>query len=204
MGVFPNNISTHAPRAGSDNHGSDGIMLVELFQPTLPVRGATLLTLLRILTFRLFQPTLPVRGATIQPPETPILLLYFNPRSPCGERRLFPRKRLGENRHFNPRSPCGERHDRRGGISWAFVFQPTLPVRGATYERRCRAATVRISTHAPRAGSDQWDCQKFVEQMLFQPTLPVRGATQLHRRQNGREHISTHAPRAGSDKPPKL
>ena len=55
-------------------------------------------------------------------------------------------------------------------------FQPTLPVRGATGEWEEAKHMPKISTHAPRAGSDLG--------------LP------LHQKYL---QISTHAPRAGSD-----
>ena len=60
----------------------------------------------------------------------------------------------------------------------SFVFQSTLPVRGAT------AAMVLLirSTHR------------------FQSTLPVRGATTVRREPPCRVQISIHAPRAGSDR----
>ena len=56
--------------------------------------------------------------------------------------------------NFNPRSPCGERHpgDRYYGTNW--IFQSTLPVRGAT-----SVSTVIMPMYQ------------------FQSTLPVRGAT---------------------------
>ena len=63
-----------------------------------------------------------------------------------------------------------------------YIFQPTLPVRGAT------RFLVRIRVSGQ-----------------FQPTLPVRGATTGKVYPFERQRISTHAPRAGSDrKPPCL
>ena len=56
-------ISIHAPREGSDKfHWISGAPR-QLFQSTLPVRGATLLALFSH-TVSVFQSTLPVRGAT--------------------------------------------------------------------------------------------------------------------------------------------
>ena len=58
-----------------------------------------------------------------------------------------------------------------------YFFQSTLPVRGATTDSITGWETVRISIHAPRAGSDSnkyMDCYPPFE---FQSTLPVRGAT---------------------------
>ena len=58
----------------------------------------------------------------------------------------------------------------------AWAFQPTLPVRGVTRDVESGQHTVQISTHTPRAGSDE-----FVSEVLDNFS------------------ISTHTPRAGSD-----
>ena len=57
-----------------------------------------------------------------------------------------------------------------------FVFQSTLPVRGATKR-----------------------AQENFRVVLFQSTLPVRGATKPLWDELQMESISIHAPRAGSD-----
>ena len=101
---------------------------------------------------------------------------YFNPRSPCGE-RPSPHMRRFRPRYFNPRSPCGERRDMQPTDTLIDTFQSTLPVRGATRATRRPRNGVRISIHAPRAGSD------------------ARGI--FHK---GDTLISIHAPRAGSDR----
>ena len=79
------------------------------------------------------------------------------------------------------------------------IFQPTLPVRGATRDRTDNKRNINISTHAPRAGSDLMLCKMHRSYRAFQPTLPVRGATHDAARNLRRHRISTHAPRAGSD-----
>ena len=126
-------------------------------------------------------------------------MLYFNPRSPHGERRSFHSLLHDFDIHFNPRSPHGERQCSTSMISWAVIFQSTLPARGAT---NCFCNRPCINA--------------------FQSTLPARGAT--HRRATRRccsryfnprsPHgerllilsictppvvISIHAPRTGSD-----
>ena len=132
--VHPFTISIHAPRAGSDGH-SDKLHFLQIrFQSTLPVRGATPVSLF-IFSFRLkFQSTLPVRGATSAYSPGVSMVFNFNPRSPCGERLLLcnalkrpntisihapragsdPVRLLStvQNCYFNPRSPCGERLQR--------------------------------------------------------------------------------------------
>ena len=102
-------ISTHAPRTGSDfqslglitiaynfnprsPHGErryrEGIAPgMWVFQPTLPARGATLKRFQIKPGSRQFQPTLPARGATSAASTSPSACIDFNPRSPHGERR---------------------------------------------------------------------------------------------------------------------
>ena len=59
----------------------------------------------------------------------------FNPRSPCGERRSSKCARARK-KNFNPRSPCGERLGEHRQDRAAVQFQPTLPMRGATFSSR--------------------------------------------------------------------
>ena len=56
-------ISIHAPREGSDGEDTYPIILPYIFQSTLPVRGATMLSCIEADILQ-FQSTLPVRGAT--------------------------------------------------------------------------------------------------------------------------------------------
>ena len=58
-----------------------------------------------------------------------------------------------------------------------FTFQSTLPARGATSADHMAQAPDCISIHAPRTGSDPWDCQSKRIYQPFQSTLPARGAT---------------------------
>ena len=102
-------ISTHAPRTGSDRTATHKRRR-ERFQPTLPARGAT----------------------TAQHPDSP-RGGHFNPRSPHGERRGENLSALF-GYDFNPRSPHGERHDLPDAFKCAALFQPTLPARGATWK----------------------------------------------------------------------
>ena len=101
---------------------------------------------------------------------------HFNPRSPHGERRHLYGD-LSRLWHFNPRSPHGERRDGSSLSIIDFVFQPTLPARGATK----MTTGLRASTFE------------------FQPTLPARGATWRSIYADVIPTISTHAPRTGSD-----
>ena len=100
----------------------------------------------------------------------------FNPHSPCGERRVSIRF-TGTDSNFNPHSPCGERlqqriqqlkkaqisiHTPHAGSDVEtvadslsdYLFQSTLPMRGATFAAAEETNAKFISIHTPHAGSD--------------------------------------------------
>ena len=103
----------------------------------------------------------------------------------------------------------------------AFVFQSTLPARGATLSGSRTSCRAIISIHAPRTGSDsvlRGDARCLIyfnprsphgerperrrprpTRTLFQSTLPARGATGKGRKRPRKRRISIHAPRTGSD-----
>ena len=169
------------------------------FQPTLPLRGTTSRPDKRNLADAGFNPRSPC-GERRQTSSECAYLPCFNPRSPCGERhprrvacrtrraRFNPRSPCGERRRtrrwpcarprcFNPRSPCGERRTNTAQVDSHSQLQPTLPLRGATYQGL-----------------------SYSEICAFQPTLPLRGATCPSRQPPNRPpSVSTHAPLAGSD-----
>ena len=154
------------------------------FQSTLPARGATAISNAELPVIVTFQSTLPARGATRPRDILELFFTHFNPRSPHGE-RLARETQWTRAKHFNPRSPHGERrfHQQdfhvRVGISIhaprtgsdgsgrlqaksAFVFQSTLPARGATRYTLISTGASDISIHAPRTGSDSrlfYTCQ---------------------------------------------
>ena len=107
---------------------------------------------------------------------------------------------LNRTKDFNPRSPRGERHclrylafatlaisihaPREGSDFFVsashfrhFVFQSTLPARGATPCAYAGIIDGEISIHAPREGSDPNALKTVTAIIKFQSTLPARGAT---------------------------
>ena len=148
--------------------------------------------------YYLFQLTLPVWGAT-QGRQNAILTYEFQLTLPVwGATTVLPQYRF------------------------SFLFQLTLPVWGATVINSLQTTDLKISTHAPRVGSDQgyrracrasrhfnsrspcgerrrWSRQAD-RQGRFQLTLPVWGATVQIAKPSRREEISTHAPPVGGDK----
>ena len=146
-------ISTHAPLAGRDCLTFPPCTCTADFNPRAPC-GARLVGAGAAPAPRIFQPTRPLRGATASPRRGTSAPAYFNPRAPCGARpRLHP---PGAGPHdFNPRAPCGARLWFSICSTLARIFQPTRPLRGATF---FASATTSSS-------------------VLFQPTRPLRGAT---------------------------
>ena len=83
--------------------------------------------------------------------------------------------------HFNPRSPCGER---RGILSAV-------------------CASLPISIHAPRAGSDSVPSSGIGVSQYFNPRSPCGERHTFGANTAAGNTISIHAPRAGSDAQPK-
>ena len=123
---------------------------------------------------------------------------HFNPRSPHGERRHLYGD-LSRLWHFNPRSPHGERRDGSSLSIIDFVFQPTLPARGATRAAPRPLGHPVISTHAPRTGSDDTPQGYMMALSDFNPRSPHGERRFTCNVGRIACDISIHAPRTGSD-----
>ena len=169
-------ISIHAPRAGSDSVSTPGFDVCPYFNPRSPCgerRAATP----RRRRLKIFQSTLPVRGATRLDGAAGRMGQNFNPRSPCGERPLMGITVAN--------TPCISIHAPRAGSdplmpsssSASWVFQSTLPVRGATVGCCFRSCTsTHFNPRSPCGERRSWGSNSN-PQYPFQSTLPVRGAT---------------------------
>ena len=192
------------------------------FNPRSPHGERRKITIICKLTQR-FQPTLPARGATrgTNGSIAAYTISTHAPRTGSDLCPFFPCAAVGDD--FNPRSPHGERLILSADCSSSEAFQPTLPARGATWytpdlhdQRKrfqptlpARGATSkrvpllhlkRISTHAPRTGSDVCTPNTRSIEADFNPRSPHgerRGNSEY--RKTARRNISTHAPRTGSD-----
>ncbi len=198
----PHRISIHAPLAGSDAASSVTIGMTVYFNPHSPCGerpggsdGQPVGGAISIHT--------PLAGSDPAGRRSPSTTSNFNPRSPCGERR----SQLRDHRHdslFQSTLPL------RGATGAGFSmflgdvkFQSTLPLRGATKCPEYIMAKLRISIHAPLAGSDGVEVAQTVvlanisihaplagsdagaelmvySETRFQSTLPLRGATRQH------------------------
>ena len=191
-------ISTHAPRAGSDLEPEQNTYTGNRFQPTLPVRGATGECIKLDYGYRISTHA-PRAGSDSANYRwwNDFTISTHAPRAGSDRRRGANALRK---KYFNPRSPCGERHLHTIIAISHNLFQPTLPVRGATRGNRRRFPLLVISTHAPRAGSDIFSCIFPASFTYFNPRSPCgerpawAGFPWIEKL-----IISTHAPRAGSD-----
>ncbi len=169
-------ISIHAPRTGSDMSPSARGCQTNVFQSTLPARGATRRSTPTSSRWKRFQSTLPARGATMSRRQCRPLKV-FQSTLPARGATAPAGCSGGSGWYFNPRSPHGERPT----SSWAMAahkrFQSTLPARGATGQAAAYFRDDRISIHAPRTGSDEKCLRTGTTTLLFQSTLPARGAT---------------------------
>ena len=127
----PFSISTHAPLAGRDAaplrtstpliyfnpRAPCGARLpcrlklhaVKLFQPTRPLRGATMIVSVAPAGIR-FQPTRPLRGATSDHSQR-TSLIEFQPTRPLRGATTGCSSAASARTDFNPRAPCGARRE---------------------------------------------------------------------------------------------
>ena len=189
-------ISIHAPLTGSDNLLSLSKLFPQLFQSTLPLRGATCCgqSSDRWINISIHAPL------TGSDTKKPVLsgIRGISIHAPLTGSDNIPLKNTPGVCHFNPRSPYGERLPQGN--------QKFFP---------------RISIHAPLTGSDKnglscaWIMRYFnprspygerpprkknlLSRKPFQSTLPLRGATTVNKWVVEECEISIHAPLTGSD-----
>ena len=191
-------ISIHAPREGSDQPARVKPLLIDLFQSTLPVRGATRLRFsedwdgyafqstlpVRGATagilfeefLNLFQSTLPVRGATFIGFQsfTITLISIHAPREGSDDTNADQKTMLNISIHA-PRE--GSDKSRIAATPRDVRFQSTLPVRGATQRLNVLLASGEFQSTLPVRGATLRSRTGEITELSFQSTLPVRGAT---------------------------
>ena len=149
-----------------------------------------------------FQPTPPLRGATVFLPPFFPPFDYFNPRSPYGERpadRIAARRRPG----FQSTLPLRGATKRDQVERIKFQFQSTLPLRGATCARQKYLKKTQISIHAPLTGSDSNPKTPGCGPSHFNPRSPYGERLYSKSIPFILTAISIHAPLTGSDLKPR-
>ena len=196
--AHPDYISIHTPHAGSDKEPATGKTKHRTFQSTLPMRGATVTSIVACVC----------RNISIHTPhagsDTVFSLMFtgwvisihtphagsddiswtlrktqadFNPHSPCGERRYGIRC-TAWGRTISIHTPhAGSDLSKAGFTHWLRLFQSTLPMRGATRISLWALLPERyFNPHSPCGERPDIPSTK-LQKMAFQSTLPMRGAT---------------------------
>ena len=131
-------ISTHAPLAGRDNISKYPKPALKIFQPTRPLRGATL-RCTEAEPDGQFQPTRPLRGATACDTTAEILCKKFQPTRPLrGATNVSPNQSIIV--VFQPTRPLRGATTTKPTNAVTKIFQPTRPLRGATGLLRSRSS----------------------------------------------------------------
>ena len=191
------------------------------FQPTRPLRGATLLTLIRfasLLYFNprapcgarqnvspnqsimlVFQPTRPLRGATTSLIE-PDRLAVISTHAPLAGRDFGARFIVARTRYFNPRAPCGARQTSFRLCRQLMDFNPRAPcgARRAHTARSMRRVTAFQPTR-PLRGATVPDSVSQPRSTDFNPRAPCGARPSIMATISMVGKISTHAPLAGRD-----
>ncbi len=191
-------ISTHAPLAGRDRKSHSISYVPPVFQPTRPLRGATVKSGIHVSIAHAFQPTRPLRGATA-----------------CAQRS---QSQMSISTH----APLAGRDFFFWVSLKAALISTHAPLAGRDEEPEEESPSKYISTHAPLAGRDRSKTRETKtkrnfnprapcgarpeylrhghHKKLFQPTRPLRGATNTVKHSITTFQISTHAPLAGRDR----
>ena len=144
-----------------------------------------------------FQPTRPLRGATRLCCGR-CRNMDFNPRAPCGARPI--RQRETQVWRISTHAPlAGRDFTDTGSFADRFLFQPTRPLRGATFRAESLGLVSLISTPAPLAGRDHPRRRHERADTHFNPRAPCGARRNASENLVLREEISTHAPLAGRD-----
>ena len=170
-------ISTHAPLAGRDHCGSHQPCCGTYFNPRAPcgARPLAIRLLLPRANISTHAPLAGRDGASLTTVADAIRISTHAPlagrdcgghrqkhdgagistHAPLAGRDMWPAGKAAGARNFNPRAPCGARLFTFVGVSVTVTFQPTRPLRGATFLRLLKPGEFCISTHAPLAGRDE-------------------------------------------------
>ena len=199
-------ISIHAPLTGSDDECPGYLPFPEDFNPRSPY-GERLKIMDNAISGQIFQSTLPLRGATTAAIiNRPCRMISIHAPLTGSDRYdgLPPVVAV-----ISIHAPLTGSDLRIPSIIQSIKkFQSTLPLRGATYpgfrgDRLELFQSTLISIHAPLTGSDSSRPKIPIQPPKFQSTLPLRGATiNFHNFTSKNRPISIHAPLTGSDPSP--
>ena len=145
-------ISIHAPLAGCDRRPCPSENLLIDFNPRTPC-GVRPIPVTKLNNIFGFQPTHPLRGATMIRYNY-VKQFMISIHAPLAGCDLHSSRGTGTVRNFNPRTPCGVRPSDTAALTPFLAFQSTHPLRGATVSQAQGFRDEAISIHAPLAGCD--------------------------------------------------
>ena len=198
--VVDQNFNPRAP-CGARRASFSRRLRAYLFQPTRPLRGATILGLgPGPSSSRRFQPTRPLRGATVLCGGDGQWLNYFNPRAPCGARPKKVRFTLCQRMQFQPTRPLRGATSIVPGVRPIVSISTHAPLAGRDEKSAPTTGITYISTHAPLAGRDPLRLSaRRRPTSNFNPRAPCGARRHPTGGGGHRCKISTHAPLAGRD-----
>ena len=123
-----------------------------------------------------FQPTRPLRGATLAQ-KFSVSIHTISTHAPLAGRDPISVRSGTATEIFQPTRPLRGATISNASLGKVERFQPTRPLRGATLLGLGIYKFVKISTHAPLAGRDLSSLNPPAFPLRFQPTRPLRGAT---------------------------
>ena len=147
---------------------------------------------------QIFQPTRPLRGATLlhQPHEGRRDISTHAPLA--GRDNRTPKERASW-KNFNPRAPCGARLSHLAPVSLERKISTHAPLAGRDVSAHQRRHIAFISTHAPLAGRDDAPDDADPQGIKISTHAPLAGRDARFARCCAGTAISTHAPLAGRD-----
>ena len=152
----------------------------------------------------IFQSTLPARGATLAAMGKQSQNLHFNPRSPRGERLRVanPFHSCGTFQSTLPARGATALTDNAAIITAISIHAPR---EGSDAIEHCLSTRIYIfQSTLPARGATVRFFIILIVQHVFQSTLPARGATFRFPKIVRAVQISIHAPREGSDVPRRV
>ena len=146
---------------------------------------------------QLFQSTLPLRGAT-QMAQHAALTTLISIHAPLAGSDHMVSSSVSSCSYFNPRSPCGERPTTISRYMTGYKFQSTFPLRGATLPHLLTKIGLGISIHAPLAGSDRNGHSGLHPPSYFNPRSPCGERPSRHRIQLSANRFQSTLPLRGA------
>ena len=186
--------------AGIINEKTFNTAVMQKFQSTHPMRGATVLLAGSPGAAAAFQSTHPMRGATARTASPTSADGNFNPRTPCGVRlfRAVQDDLLSMISIHAPHAGCDIKKSRPAG--GPHRFQSTHPMRGATMDgAKIRQKYSEFQSTHPMRGATGAGAGGTIRPRHFNPRTPCGVRPHVRVVNPFVKIISIHAPHAGCD-----